>query len=162
MCPLTDFTTIYRHRNAQNNSGRNNQHSGGSGGGAQQGGQTSERRSLGPTHSVNTFVPGVGQHKYGVPDSEFAKLGLPAERDLAATKFAIKEGIAKARGLRLDPKKGSCRMVFPDAKGVNVQCVYQTHLTSECPHHEQLNAQTTQTADPETLQMLIDLELEKR
>ena len=91
--------------NAQNNSGRNNQQHGDSGGGAQQSGQTSERRSLGPAHSVNTFVLGVGRHKYGVPDSEFAKLGLP-ERDLAATAFAIKEGIAKARGLKLIPKRG--------------------------------------------------------
>ena len=115
---------------------------------------------MGPAHSVNTFVPGVGRHKYGIPDSEFAKLALP-ERDLAATAFAIKEGIAKERGLKLDPKKGSCRMVFPDKNGVNVQCLDQTHLMSECPHHKQLNAQTTQIADPETLQMLIDLELEK-
>ena len=30
-----------------------------------------------------------------------------------------------------------------------------------CPHHKQLNAQMTQIADPETLQMLIDMELEK-
>jgi hypothetical protein len=135
-------------------------HNGGSSGGTQQSGQTSERRSLAPAHSVNTFVPGVGRHKYEIPDSEFAKLALP-ERDLTATTFAIKEGIAKERGLKLDPKKGSCRMVFPDKNGVNVQCLDQTHLTSERPHHKQLNAQTTQIADPETLQMLIDLELEK-
>ena len=52
-------------------------------------------------------------------------------------------------------------MVFPDENGVNVQCLDQTHLTSECPLHKQLNAQTTQIADPETLQMFIDMELEK-
>jgi hypothetical protein len=98
--------------------------------------------------TLSYLVPGVGRHKYGVPDSDsgFSKLGLP-ERDLAATTFAIKDGIAEARGLRLGPRKGSCRMVFPDENGVNVQCLDQTHLMSECPHHKQLNAQTTQIAD---------------
>ena len=46
-----------RNRNAQNSSGKSNQNNGGSGGGAQQSGQTSERRSLGPAHSVSTFAP---------------------------------------------------------------------------------------------------------
>ena len=77
-----------RRRNAQNNSGRNNQQSGSSDGGAQQSGQTSECRSLGPAHSVSTFVPGVGRNKLGLPD-----------RDLAVTTLAIKEGFAKAREL---------------------------------------------------------------
>ena len=51
--------------------------------------------------------------------------------------------------------------MFPDENGVNVQCLDQTHLSSECPHHKQLNAQTTHISDPETLQMLLDMELEK-